>query len=138
MNSSIGFRYAHVLSFQITVTNTTMPWGAPFSALNLTGVSHPLFNGTHLLLDVALEFENHSFSDVMGTLHFKAYNRGGTYIGSGEDFLYAPIGSGPIEPVNAVITVDNFSNITGEGYLEVSLDTSFLENPLELGRLDYD
>jgi hypothetical protein len=138
MDSSIGFRCAHALGFQITVTNTTMPWGAPFHAVTLTGVSHPLFNGSHLVLDVAVEFENHFFTDVTGILHFTAYNRGGAYLGAGEVFLYAPMGSGPTDPMHAVITVDNPSHFTGEGYLDVSLAASFLENPLELGRVEYD
>jgi hypothetical protein len=138
MDASIGFRCAHALGFQITVTNTTMPWGAPFHALTLTSVSHPIYNGSHLVLDVAIGFENHFFTDVTGTLRVTAYNRGGAYIGSGEACLYAPVGSGPTDPVHAVITVDNPSNFTGEGYLEASLAAAFLEHPLALGRVDYD
>lgn len=138
LDASIAFRYAHALGFQITVSNTTIPWGAPLYALTVTGVSHPLFNGTHLVMDVVVGFENHSFTDVTGTLHVKAYNRVGAYIGSGEGFLYAPIGSGPIEPVHLVIRVDNPANFTGEGYLEVSLETPFIDQALELGRVEYD
>ena len=84
-------------------------------------------------METFVEFENHAFFDVNGTVHLKVYNSEGQYIGSGDRAINVEAGHGYGGLVEVVIDPLNF---TGSGYVEISF-----ENPMfgyvELGRIDY-
>jgi len=134
---SVGFRYAHALSFQLAMMNTSMHWGAPLYGLNLTEVSSPSFNGTHLSTDLNLQLENHSFLDMFMNLSLKIYNEKGKYVGSGKELIHVPPGSRLNEPIKIVIETENPDDFTGRGYVEVYLELPMIDYSFELGRIDY-
>jgi len=134
---SVTFRYAYALGFNITMTNMSVPWGAPLYGLDLKEIGLPKFNGTHLTINIVLEVENHSFFDVNGNFNFKIYNKDDMYIGSGRGLIDIPRGSRLSEPVEIVIQVVNPLDFTGEGYLEVYLELPLFTQSIEMGRLYY-
>jgi hypothetical protein len=112
---SIGFRYAKALGFQLDVEDMLIPWGAPLYGLNITEIGSPSFNGTHLVVDVTLELENHSFFDVNGTFSIEAYNEVEDYIGAGQGVVTVPSYSRFDETIEVVFILDNPLNYTGKG-----------------------
>jgi len=138
---SIGFRYAYALSFQLTVMNTSIPWGAPLHGLTLMEITPSSFNGTHFTLDVFLELENRASFDIVGNLYLKVYNESGGYVGSGSG----------IEPVNVpsnstlsserahtiAVEIENPLNYMGNGYVEVYFELPIVAYTVELGRFSY-
>jgi len=134
---SIAFRYAHAFSFQITMANTSMPWGAPLCGLDLREAGPPSFNGTHLTMDITLEVENHSLLDIVADLDLRVYNQMERHLGSGTRLLHVPSLSGLSGPIKAVFPIENPSEYTGKGYLVAYLDIPMIDGSIELGRLDY-
>jgi hypothetical protein len=137
MDFSIGFRYAYALSLQIHIANTSMPWGAPLHNLELRGVSVPAYNETHLMLEMFLELENHSFLDIGGILHLKVFTESGEHIGDGTGFFHIPPDEQLTEPVPAFVELTDPLCFTGNGYIEVYLEIPVLEEPIEIGRAEY-
>lgn len=131
---SIGLRYANALAFHLTMANNSFPWGAPFYNFTLTGISPPHSNGTHLLADVFLGFENHSPSGFNGTLYLKIYNEYEESIGSGSRVVDVSPGSRFDAPIS--VAIEKPANYTGRGYVEVSFDVLML-GYIELGSLPY-
>lgn len=137
IDTSVGLGYANVLGFQITMSNmSTLSWGAPLHGFTLER-PQASFNGTHLLIDIFLEVENHSFFDMIGNLHLKVYNETGGYIGSGRGAINIPHGSRLSGPIEVAIEIDNPSYYTGKGNLEVYFEPSIFDYRLELARLSY-
>ena len=134
---SIAFRYAYAFSFQLNMGNMSMPWGAPLYGLDLREAGPPSFNGTHLLMDITLEVENHSFLDIAGDLDLRVYNQMGKRIGSGTGLLHVPPLSRLSGPVEAVFEIENPMYLSDKGYLEAYLDIPMIDGSIELGRLDY-
>lgn len=134
---SIGFRYAYALSFHLAMMNTSMPWGAPLYGLTLMEVRSSGFNGTHLILDVFLEFENHSFFDLVGNLYLKVYNESGEDIGSEIEKVSVPSNSMLSSPCTIAVEIENLLNYTGRGTIEVSFELSIVAYTLELGGFSY-
>ena len=134
---SAGFKYAYALGFQISMVNITMPWGAPFHGLTLKSLDIRGFNGTHLFLELNLRFENRFFSDIGGSLHLMIYNEDGELVGEGIGYLYAPSG-GFEEPVLFIVTLTDPESFTGKGYADLFLQIPIIEEPIKLGRINYE
>jgi len=134
---SIGLKYAYALGFQISITNITMPWGAPLYGLNLKEINIRGSNGTHLFLEMILYLENHSFLDAGGVLYLKVYNEKGEQIGEGRGFLYVPPGGRQEDPIPVIIVLTRPESLTEKGYVDVSLQIPTYEHPIELGRIRY-
>jgi hypothetical protein len=137
LDFSIVFKYAYILGFQLSLMNMSIPWGAPLYSLNLTEVGPPSFNGTHLLTDITLEVENHSFLDIYGNLTLRVYNEMEGYLGSGRGLVCVPSGSRLSEPIEIVIKIEDPSRYTGEGYVEAYLELPMIDHSFELRRVDY-
>jgi hypothetical protein len=137
MDFSIGFKYAYTLSFQLGMMNMSMPWEAPLYGLNVTDLDPSSFNGTHLLADITLGVENHSFFDIAGNLTLKVYNEMEGYLGSGIGLVHVPSGSRFSERIETVIEIVDPLGYTGEGYVEGYLELPMIDHSFELGRLDY-
>jgi len=134
---SIGFKYAYALGFQISMTNISIPWGAPLYGLNLRELNILGSNGTHLFLELSLDLENRSFLDFGGILHLTVYNENGEQIGEGVGLLYVPSGERQEEPIPVIVTVTHPESFTGEGYADVSFQLPISEHLIELGRVRY-
>ncbi len=132
---SVGFRYAYALSFTLTVMNTSIPWGAPLHGFSLREVRVSSFNETHLVLDVFLEFENHSSFDIVGDLYFEVYNETGGYIGSGMVHINVPSHSGFSDMCTTNIEMEN--PFTGKGNVEVYFELPLVDYTFELGSVSY-
>lgn len=134
---SVGFKYAYALGFQISMTNLSMPWGAPFYGLTLKELNLRGSNGTHLFLELNMDFENHFFLDVGGPLYLKVYNEDGEQIGKGIGLLYVPSGGRSEEPIPIIVALTRPELFTGRGYADVSFQFPISENPIEFGRIEY-
>lgn len=137
LDLSIAFRYAYAFSFHVNLGNMSMPWGAPLYGLNLREAEPPSFNGTHLLMDITLDVENHSFLDMAADLDLRIYDQMGRHIGSGTALLHAPPLSRLSGPVEAVFEIENPMYLSDTGYLEAYLIIPMIDDSIELGRLDY-
>jgi len=133
---SIGFRYAYALGFQLALSNMSVPWGAPLYGLSLREAS-PEFNGTHLVLHIVLEVENHSFFDVSGSLNFRIYNEDDAFIGSGGGEINIQSRSRFSGPVDLIIDVADPLGFTGKGYIEGYVEVPMLGQTFETERMDY-
>jgi len=134
---SVGFKYAYTLEFQISMANLSMPWGAPFYGLNLKELNVHGSNGTHLFLELNMDFENHFFLDIGGPLYLTVYNENGEQIGKGIGLLYVPSGGEPEEPIPIIVALTRPELFTGRGYADVSFQFPISENLIELGRIEY-
>ena len=137
MDRSVGFRYAYALAFHLNVMNTSMPWGAPLYGITMKEDKPPSFNGTHLTLDVFLELENHSFFDIDGTLYLEAYNEANVYLGSERRIVNIPSNSGFSEIIKVPIPIENPSNYTGKGNIEVYFELPTYDYTFRLGSVSY-
>ena len=135
---SAGFKYAYALEFQVSMTNISMPWKAPFHGLKLKNLSIQGSNGTHLFSELNMNLENHFFTDVGGQLRLTVYNENGEQIGEGKGFLYVPSGGRVEKPIPVLIALDNPEAFTGRGYADVYLQIPMIENPIKLGRVEYE
>jgi len=134
---SVGFKYAYALEFQISMANLSIPWGAPFYGLSLKELDLRGSNGTHLFLELSLDFENHFFSDIGGPMYLIVYNEDGEQIGEGIGFLHVPSGGRPKESIPIIVTLTRPESFTGRGYVDVSFQFPISKNPIELGRIEY-
>ena len=131
MSLSLGLRYAEALAFQVAMMNLSIPWGAPLYNFSITEM-RPFFNGTHYLPFV--EFENHAFFDVEGTVHINVYNDKGEYIGSGDKTIHVQAGYGYSDFIEVVI--EDPLKFTGSGYVEISFESPIFGH-FDLGRIYY-
>ena len=134
---SVGIRYAYALGFRVSMTNVSMPWGAPLYGLSLKDLNLRGSNGTHLFLELSLDFENHFFLDIGGPLYLRICNEDGEQIGEGMGLLYAPAGGRPEEPIPVIVALTRPESFTGRGYADVSFQFPMSESPIELGRIEY-
>ncbi len=138
---SVGFRYAYALSFHLTVTNMSIPgaeeWGAPLHGFTVRDVRLSRLNKTHLVLNVFLEFENHSSFDIIGKSHLKVYNETGGYIGSGTGSVNVPSHSGFSDTYTVEIKMENPQNYTEKGNIEVYFELPLVDYTFELGSVSY-
>ena len=134
---TVGFKYAYILEFQISMANLSMPWGAPLYGLTLKDLTVRGSNGTHVLLEISLDFENHAFFDIGGPIHLIVYNEDGEQIGEGMGLLYVPSGGRPEEPIPVLVVLTHPESFTGRGYADVSFQLTISEQPIELGRIEY-
>lgn len=125
IDTSIGLRYANVLGFRMTVANTSMPWGAPFSSLLIGEPSEPRpATGTLFLIDLPLSFENHSPFDISGDISIRAFNRDGAFIGSGDKTVSVRPHFAYSDEIQIEASPSSLENYTGNGYLEMRFETS--------------
>jgi len=134
---SVGFRYAYALGFQLSMSNLSMPWGAPLYGLELKELNVLGSNGTHIFLELILDFENLFFSDIGGPLYLTVYNENGEQIGEGMGLLYVPAGGRPEEPIPVIVALTHPEFFTGRGYADVSFQLPISKQPIELGRIEY-
>jgi hypothetical protein len=138
---SVGLTCAYALSFHLTVTNMSLPgaeeWGAPLHGFTLRDVRLSSFNETHLVLDVFLEFENHSFFDIVGKPYLKVYNEAVGYIACCIGSVNVPSHSGFSDMCTIEIEIENPLNYTGKGNVEVYFELPLVDYTFELGSVSY-
>jgi hypothetical protein len=133
---SIGFKYAYVLGFMMSLKNMSMPWGAPLYELKITSASPVLVNETHFLMELQLEVENHSFLDAGAILNLTVYNENGRQIGTGTGGIFVPQGQ-RLTSSQVFIELTDPTSYTGSGYAEVSMEIPGVLERIELGRVYY-
>jgi hypothetical protein len=134
---SLSFRYASTIALNLALNNTSMPWGAPLYNFTLKNTTVSNFNMTHLILDVLFEVENHSLFDILGDLNLSVNNEEGEFIGSGKGVLNIPSNSRLDESIGIVIEIENLTNYSGKGYIEINFGLPIFNFTLDLGRFSY-
>ena len=128
--------YAYALEFEVEIQDTELPWGAPLAQLNITA-NHPTINSTHLLLNMTLRANNHSFFDLNGSLLFEVYNEQEEYIGQGTGLISLPAFSEIMLPYEVAAVLENPGAFTGRGIITVFFSTPQLTQPIEVWRETY-
>lgn len=122
LDTSIALRFANAISLHIS-TNSTIPWGAPFSDFSVGGIlSHP-YNDTHDELVVPLNFENHAYFDIAGTMQLEIYNDVDEIVGSGENDLDVTSRHTYEEQVYAYSSLDDTSELTESGNVHIIFES---------------
>lgn len=101
VDMSIGLTYAYAMSLRIS-SNQSMLWGAPLS--NLT-VGEPSVVSTNQV-DVSLNFENHAFFSLNGTVSLEIVDNSNKPMGSGTNDMFAPPGGGYSDEISVIVTGD--------------------------------
>ena len=133
----IGFKYASVLEFQVSMVNVSIPWRAPFYGLRLKSLILRESNGTHLFFDLDMDVENHFVSDIGGLLCLTIYNEKGMRVGEGVGLLYLPSGERLEEPIMVVASLTDPEAFTGKGYAEITFQLPVIDELVEFGRVKY-
>ncbi|MCD6593765.1 hypothetical protein J7L00_06785 [Candidatus Bathyarchaeota archaeon] len=133
----IGFKYASVLEFQVSMVNVSIPWRAPFYGLRLKSLILRGSNGTHLFFDLDMDVENHFVSDIGGLLRLTIYNEKAERVGEGVGLLYLPSGERLKEPIMVVASLTNPEAFTGKGYAEITFQLPVIDELIEFGRVKY-
>jgi hypothetical protein len=123
VQTAIGMSIAQLIPIQAS-TNFTVPWGAPFYNLTFGEPQYSEFNVTHFLVTIPVEFENHAFFDVNGTIQMKMYNDLDFLVGSGQTTFEVPQHSSYDGVVEFYVST---MNLTETGYLEVYFLTPLLD-----------
>lgn len=133
----VDFKYASALGFQIGLVNMSVPWGAPLYGLNFSGIGLFQFNGTHLVTNCTVEFENHSFLDVNGTVQLTAYNHLDEYLGVGIHEFNVASHSQLDASFEVALLMEYPFAYSGNGTIKITLDLDFLDYPHNLGSITY-
>jgi hypothetical protein len=129
-------QYAYALGFDVEIQDTALPWDAPLAQLNISS-GIPTGNGTHVLLNITLEADNHSLFDLNGSLIFEMYNEQAEYIGQGTEIVAFPSGSPITMPLEIAVLLENPGAFTGRGRISVSFTTPQITQPIEIWREEY-
>ena len=134
MDTYLALKYAHALSFQILISNLTIPWGAPLYNFTIYEISQPYSNLTHYLIDVSIGFWNHASFGLEGSIRLEIYNDRDEYIGSGSESIIAPPESFFARSIQLVI--ENPAEYTGKGYVNIYFESPMV-GVVEVGRINY-
>ncbi len=81
IETRLALVYAKAFPFEISF-NMSIPWGAPFANLNLGEITVAPVNLTHLRASVPLYFENHSLSEMNGTIGLEIVDHTNRVVGT--------------------------------------------------------
>lgn len=83
----LSLEFTRAISLQIS-SNSSMPWGAPLYNLTL---GQPIIDGLNVAIPI--NFENHSFSSLNGTITLELFNDSNQRVGAGTTPINVPPGS---------------------------------------------
>ncbi|MGQ9530871.1 MAG: hypothetical protein ACUVQW_06010 [Candidatus Bathycorpusculaceae bacterium] len=116
----VGIRIADLIPIQAS-TNYSMPWGAPLYNFALGQTQCTTANSTHFLGNLPISFENHAFFNVTGSIKIKMYNNANLFLSESQTSIEVPQQSA----YNGIVSFYVLrSNVTANGYFEVSILTS--------------
>jgi hypothetical protein len=123
--------YANLVPFSLE-TNTTIPWGAPLYNLTVGDPTYSVYNVSHLVVRVPINFDNHSlYFSVTGDLRIEFLNSDHQVIGEAVMFMDVPSGTSYYGQFEAVI---NTMSIIGIEEAHLYLETSmFNYGPIVIG-----
>ena len=73
VNTIVSVKAAEVIPVQ-ALSNSSIPWGAPLYNLTVGTPQLATYNATHAQATVPINFENHAFFDLTGTVKVSAYD----------------------------------------------------------------
>jgi hypothetical protein len=73
LTSEVELKFTELLPVEL-YTNTSYLWGAPFHNFTLGEPAFEQYNYTYSILSLPLNFENHSFFNITGTVYLKVFN----------------------------------------------------------------
>jgi hypothetical protein len=124
---AVGLNFAEVLPSQIS-TNFTFPWGAPFSNFNIGEPSVNIFNLTHSVISVPMNYENRAFYDVLGSIDVELYDNGNSLLSETRELINTPQQASFNE--NIELFVPNVSSLDSiqNGYFTIYFSTLIFEH----------
>lgn len=122
LDTFVTLNFAHIIPVQISA-NATIPWGAPFSDVSAGEISILPHNSTHDKVVITVSFENHSLSDVVGTMQLEIYNDADELVASVKTSLNAPSQHSYNEQVDTYSSLDNVSKLTESGKVHLIFET---------------
>ena len=132
INATVSMRAAEVNPIQVS-SNLSMPWGAPLYNFTLGTPDFTVDPEPHATPSftavIPIDFENHAFFDIDGTVQVRMYNSTGAPIGEGQTHIKARQHSRYDGTLELHIPIDS---VTANGRFEVFFTTSlFNYGPLE-------
>lgn len=122
LNTFVTLNFAHVIPVQISA-NATIPWGAPFSDISVGEISVLPHNSTHDKVVITVSFENHSLSDVAGTMQLEIYNDVDELVTSVTTSLNVPSQQNYDEQVDTYLSLGDVSKLTESGKVRLIFET---------------
>lgn len=122
LDTFVTLNFAHVIPVQISA-NATIPWGAPFYNVSVGDISILPHNSTHGKVVITVSFENHSLSDMVGTMQLEIYNDVGELVTSGKTSLNVPSQHDYDEQVDMYLSLGGVSKLTESGKVCLIFET---------------
>jgi hypothetical protein len=117
-----ALNFARAVPVELSL-NTSIPWGAPFSNLNVGELSISSINSTHEIAEIAVSFENHAPIDIIGTLTLEIYNDSDERITNGVSTIDVPPGSNYSDQISMITAHEDLLKISNSGNLHLIFET---------------
>lgn len=117
-----GLNFANALPVQLS-TNTSIPWGAPFSDLTIGEFNFLPQNLTHVRAEIPLSFENHAIVDLSGTLKIELLNDLDELLTSGEIIFNVPSYSNFSDMCLLTLNRNDVPDVINSCYLHMVFET---------------
>ena len=117
-----GLNFAKALPVQLS-TNTSIPWGAPFSNLTIGEFNFLPQNLTHVRVEIPLSFENHAIVDLSGTLEIELFNDLDELLTIGEAIFNVPSYSNFSDTCLMILHRSDIPEIINNGSLHMIFET---------------
>jgi hypothetical protein len=133
INATVSMRAAEVIPIRVS-SGLSMPWGAPLYSFTLGTpdftVDHPPNATPSFKAVIPIDFENHAFFDVDGTIQIRMYNSTDVFTGEGQIHVKARQHSPYHGSLELYLPA---ASVTANGRFEVFFTTSlFNYGPLEV------
>jgi len=138
MDNLLELKYANIIGFKILIPNASLPWGAPFSNLQIGKPStpQPIQGKPNMVsVDLPVAFQNRSPFTIRGAISLKIYSHDGAFLGSGHETLDVEPNSPYSDDISVELSLESARNYTGRGYLEIRFETVAFS--FELPRVTY-
>jgi len=121
---SINLNYANLIPFGFE-TNTTIPWGAPLFNFTTGMPEYSVYNTTHLIVNMPINFQNHSpYFGVTGTIQIEIFNDRDQLIGNSTVSIDAPSNADYYDEVGMLVNAWMF---TEKGQIRVYVETEMFD-----------
>lgn len=116
----VTLRYAQVIPLQLS-SQTAMSWGAPLANLSIGEITAAPINATHSQKITLISFENHSFSNLNGTMRLELVDDLNQNVGAGVTNICVPSMNSHNAQVEIVVKGDARAQTEARVYFETSV-----------------
>ena len=119
VHAIIGMELASVIPVQAS-TDFSIPWGAPLYNFTIGEIEFTVLNLTYSMATISVNFENHAFFDLTGSILMRMYNHTSILISEGRTTIDALQNMPYLGKLDLAIPI---TGITENGHFEVYFST---------------